>query len=187
VPNRADREASQPLRDQATDLLLVLLAWIAVVVSASVLPVDDAGFGGTALFVHLVSLPIAFGAVVMVDVYLVLWLCGRRTVQDVLSLTGVAHRLMAVGLGGLIASGIALQPDLGEPLFQVKLVLVLAIMLSAVRLQHTTRMLEELRPTVRGDSVPWPVLRRVGTALLSQGAWWAVIVIGFLVNASRQD
>ena len=48
----------------------------------------------------------------MIDVYGVLWLFGHRTLAEVTALAAAAHGIIALGVGGLLASGIALRPDL---------------------------------------------------------------------------
>jgi hypothetical protein len=150
-------------------------------VAAAILPVEDRTAGRAALFVHLICLPMAFGGVVIANVYMLRWLSGRCSLRDVLTLTSVAHPLMAIGLGGLIASGIALDPDLQATSMRVKLVLLLVVMLNAVRLQQFRGSLEAMDPAVTGEKVPWPVVRRlIGGSLVSQAAWWGSIVIGFL-------
>jgi hypothetical protein len=138
-------------RRQATDFLVVLLGWLVVVGTAALLPVLGRGADQTALFLHLVCLPVAFGAVVMVDVYLARWLFRRMRVRDVLSLAGVAHQVMAIGLGGLIASGIALDPDLQSIQMRLKLLLLLVLMLNAVRMRRATGVLQGLDPHATAD------------------------------------
>lgn len=153
-------------RQQAVDCLLVALAWASIVVSAAVLPVDDLGVRTTALFLHLIFVPVGFGAVVMSHVHLVPCRTGRRRPSDVRALTGVTHTLMATGLAGLATTGIALGPDVGSPLMRAKLVLLLVLMLGAVRVQQSHQ-------------------RIVGPVVVSQIAWWGTIGIGFLITTAR--
>ena len=91
------------------DTCLVVLGWAGIVVSSAVLPVEDLGVRPVALYMHLIFVPVSFGAVVMMNVYAILGRMGRQRLPDVLALTSVAHRLMAAGLAGLIATGIALD------------------------------------------------------------------------------
>lgn len=162
---RASSSRAWPLQ-QAADCLLVVLAWAAIVVSSAVLPVDDLGMRSAALYLHLIFVPVGFGAVVMMHVYLVLWRTGRQRQREVLALTSVAHKLMAAGLAGLTATGIALDPDLSSPLMRMKLVLLLVLMLNAVRAQQSLR-------------------RMVGPVVVSQIAWWGTIGIGYLITTAR--
>ena len=161
----------------------MFLGWAVVVVSSAVMPVGDLGLRGAALFVHLISVPVGFGAAVMMNIYMVLWRLGHQSLRDVLGLISVAHRLLAGGLAGLIATGIALDPDLQDPLMRVKLGLLLALMLNAARTQHSIGHLTAL---AAGDTVPRSVTRHVvGSAAISQIAWWGTIVIGFVTTTSR--
>lgn len=148
------------------DVCLVVLGWAGIVVSSAVLPVEDLGVRSVALYLHLVFVPVSFGAVVMMNVYAILGRMGRQRMRDVLALTGVAHRLMAAGLAGLIATGIALNPDLRSPLMRTKLVLLLVLMLNAVRVQQSIR-------------------RVVGPVVVSQVAWWGTIGIGYVITTAR--
>jgi len=145
---------------------LAFLGWAAIGVSRAVLPVQDLGVQSVALYLHLIFVPVGFGAVVMMNVYAVLLRMGRQTARDVVALTSVAHRLMAVGLAGLTATGIALDPDLDSPLMRAKLVLLLVLMLNAVRVQESTR-------------------RIVGPVVVSQLAWWGTIGIGYIITTTR--
>jgi hypothetical protein len=162
---RASSSVAWPLQ-QATDYLLVILGWAGIVVSSAVLPVEDLGVRSAALYLHLIFVPVGFGAVVMMHLYLVLWRMGRLRQRAVLALTSVAHKLMAAGLAGLIATGIALDPELGSPLMRTKLVLLLVLMLNAIRVQQSTR-------------------RIVGPVVVSQIAWWGTLGIGYVITTAR--
>ncbi len=162
-------------------------AWAVVVAVASVFPFESSRVPTAALFIHLMSMAIGFGAVVMVDVYGVLWLFGSRTLADVVGLASVAHSVIAVGVGGLLASGIALRPDLDSPMGRFKMVLVLVLMLNGVAAQRMLqRLCASLPAETRGASIPWAGLQRVlAVAMISQSTWWGAIAIGFLTNINR--
>ena len=92
-------------------------------------------------------------------------------------------------MGGLLASGIALRPDLTSPLARLKLVLVLIVMLNGTAAQ---RMLQRLRRTMpmetRGASIPWGVFQRgLAAALISQTTWWGAITIGFVTATGNKN
>jgi hypothetical protein len=162
---RASTSRAWPLQ-QAPDCLLVVLGWAVIVISSAVLPVEDLGARSAALYLHLIFVPAGFGAVVMTHVHLVLWRMGRQPRRQVLALTSVTHTLMAAGLAGLTATGIALEPDLSSPLMRTKLVLLLVLMLNAVRVQQSPR-------------------RIVGPVVVSQIAWWGTIGIGYVITTAR--
>jgi hypothetical protein len=171
----------------AIDIAVVVAAWAVVVVGALVFPLDDPQVTRVALFIHLISMAIGFGAVVMVDVYGIMWLFGFRSLGDVVALATCAHTVIAFGVGGLLASGIALRPELDSPLAQFKMVLVLVLMLNGVAAQRALQgMRKALPPDTRGASIPWAGFQRVlAAALISQSTWWGSIAVGFITNANR--
>ena len=173
----------------AGDYLAVAGAWAVAVVIAALFPLDDPTVTRAALFVHLMSMAIGFGAVIMIDVYGLLWLFGHRTLAELVDLDTVAHTVIAVAVGGLLASGIALQPDLSSHLAKFKMFLVLILMLNGLSAQ---RMLQRFRrtlpPTTSGDRIPWAAFQRgLAAALISQASWWGAIAIGFITNALRHS
>lgn len=187
VTTAAPTAASTAVPHRAADFALVAAAWVLAVVGAVVFPLDDPQIARAALFIHLVSMAAGFGAVLMIDVYGLLWLFGYRTLSDVVALASAAHGVIAVGVGGLLASGIALRPDLETPLARFKMLLVLVLMLNGAAAQRTLhRMKDRLSPEVSGASIPWSGFQRMLTAaLVSQSTWWGCIAIGFITNANR--
>jgi hypothetical protein len=175
------------LRHRPSDYLVVTIGWAVAVVAAAVFPLDHPQVERVALFVHLMSMAVGFGAVVMIDVYGLLWMFGHRALSELTALAAAAHGVIAIGVGGLLASGIALRPDVSSPLAQLKLFLVLLLMLNGAGAQ---RMLARLKLTMpsetRGASIPWSVFQRgLAAALISQATWWGAIAIGF-VNATAK-
>jgi len=171
----------------AVDIAVVVTAWAMVVAVASAFPFAGSEVSRIALFIHLMSMAVGFGAVVMVDIYGLLWLFGHRTLADVMALASAAHTVIALGVGGLLASGIALRPDLGSPLGRFKMVLVLVLMLNGVAAQRSLqRLCGALPADTRGASIPWAGFQRVlAAALISQSTWWGAIAIGFITNTNR--
>ncbi|MFC0842831.1 hypothetical protein ACFH04_03625 [Streptomyces noboritoensis] len=179
-PHRPGREAEllqlpQWCRTAAASLAVcagwAATTWIALHLQA------DATLHTAALFVHLASLVLGFGAVLAVDYFGVLWLMGRKTLREVLDFTAPLHVPVWVGLGGLLFSGAFLHPDLGSPLTCVKLGLVLVLALNGVQASALHRRLA----TVNGEPVrPALLIRSAVTAAVSQAAWWGAVTIGFL-------
>jgi hypothetical protein len=171
----------------AVDFAVVTGAWALVVLAAATLPIQDGRVSQAALFIHLIGMALGFGSVVMIDVYGLMWLFGYKTLYELVDLLTVAHGVIAVAVGTLLASGIALNPDLNSPLARFKMLLVLVLMLNGVwaqRLLH--RMLRTLPAETRGASIPWSHFQRALTAaLISQASWWGAIAIGFLTSVSR--
>ncbi|GAA0587782.1 hypothetical protein [Streptomyces crystallinus] len=156
--------------------LAVCAGWAATIWVALHLKAD-ATLHTVALFTHLASLVLGFGAVLAIDYYGALWLMGRKTLREVLDFTAPLHVPVWLGLGGLLFSGAFLHPDLGSPLTCAKLVLVLVLSLNGVQASALHRRLG----AADGEPVGRRLLvRSAATALVSQGAWWGALAIGFL-------
>jgi hypothetical protein len=173
---------------RALDYGAIVAAWLVVVAAASIFPSDDPQLHRVALFIHLISMAVGFGAVVMIDIYGLQWLFGYRSLAELADLAATAHPVIAIGLGGLLASGAALRPDLGSPMARFKLLLVLVVMINGVMAQRILRRLRDtLPPETQGDNIPWAGFQRaLAVALVSQATWWGAIAIGFITNANRQ-
>ena len=165
----------------------VAAAWAVAVTAAAVFPLEHPQVARAALFIHLMSMAIGFGSVIVIDVYGLLWLFGHRTLAELVDLDTAAHAVIAVGVGGLLGSGIALRPDLSTPLAWLKLVLVLVLMLNGLAAQRfLMRLRTTLPPTTQGASIPWAAFQRgLTAALVSQASWWGAIAIGFITTANR--
>jgi hypothetical protein len=185
----AERPRAVRVPRRALDYAAVIAAWALAVAAASVFPLDDPQFHRAALFIHLMSMAVGFGAVVMIDVYGLQWLFGHRSLADLADLAATAHPVIAVGVGGLLSSGIALRPDLSSPLARLKLLLVLVVMINGVVAQRILRRLRDtLPPETQGESIPWAGFQRAfAVALISQAAWWGAIAIGFITNVNRNS
>jgi len=127
-----------------------------------------------ALFVHLASLVVGFGAVLSVDWVALLWLVGRRDLAEVLNAADNVQVPIWTGYTGLVASGIALEPDLSAPFTIVKLALVVVIGWNGL-------LVSWLAPRLRVGSQRALTLSGM-SALVSQLGWWGATVIGY-VNA----
>ena len=68
------------------DYLVVTGGWAAAVIAAAVFPVDHPQVAKAALFLHLMAMAVGFGAVVMIDVYGLLWILGYRTLAELTAL-----------------------------------------------------------------------------------------------------
>ncbi len=187
VPISATTTTDSRLRGPAKDFAAVTGVWAVAVVLAAVFPLEHPQVAQAALFIHLMSMAIGFGAVVMIDVYGLMWLFGYRTLAELVDLDTAAHSVIAVGIGGLLASGIALQPDLSTPIARFKMVLVLVLMLNGLAAQRMlVRFKKALPAETRGDGIPWAAFQRgLAAALISQATWWGAIAIGFITNVQR--
>ncbi|MGW6754929.1 hypothetical protein [Streptomyces sp. NPDC055006] len=138
----------------------------------------DPALHTAALFAHLASLVLGFGAVLVADYYGPLWITGRCTLNDAaLGSTVRLHVPIWTGLAGLVVSGVMLHPDLTSPLTLIKLGLVLILTLNGLQAGLLNR-----RTAQRASSTPLtPRLLAWGatTALVSQVCWWGAVVIRF--------
>ncbi|GAA0306364.1 hypothetical protein GCM10010302_51300 [Streptomyces polychromogenes] len=136
----------------------------------------DAAMHSAALFAHLASLVLGFGAVLSADYYGLLWVTGRCTLDEVVAATGRLHVPIWAGLGGLVVSGLMLHPDVDSPLTLTKLGLVAALTVNGLQAGLLGRRLA----AVDGETGRGLLLWGGVTALVSQGCWWGAVVIGFL-------
>ena len=129
-----------------------------------------------ALFVHLSSLILGFGAVLAVDWTALRWVLGHRPFHAVLTTAGHVHGAIWLGYAGLVASGLLLSPNLSSAWTVVKLVLVLLIGWNGLAAMALQRHLEKSDggPGGRG------MLVASCSAGLSQACWWGATVIGFI-------
>ena len=189
VPTSTTATTTARAPHRVADFAIVTGAWAVVVVAAATFPLDDPRVARAALFIHLVGMASGFGTVVMIDVYGLMWLFGYKTLHELVDLVTVAHSVIGVAVGALLASGIALRPDFSSPLALFKMLLVLVLMLNGVWAQHfLTHMKKTLPAEVRGPNIPWAGFQRaLAAALISQSTWWGSIVIGFLTSVARHS
>lgn len=161
---------------EAVGLGLVALAcwsaslWVSMHVQA------DPSLYRAALFAHLASLVAGLGAALTVDYFALLWLLGRRTLREVLTVSGGTSPLVWTGLAGLVGSGALLSPDLGSGLTWLKLALVLVVALNGAFAGVVQQRLEEAG--ARASSTLLGL--GVASAMVSQVGWWGAAVVGFL-------
>lgn len=133
----------------------------------------DRALHDAALFTHLACLVVGFGAVLTVDWVALLWVAGRCELLDVLRQAGNVHIPIWAGFGGLVLSGVLLEPDVTSPVTQAKLGLVLLIGWNGLLAMWLHARLSQDPGRLRlGVSA--------ATASLSQLGWWGAMVIGFL-------
>ncbi len=89
--------------------LVVVCLWGAAIAAAAVVK-EPWAVRRAALFLHLASLVVGFGAVLVADFQGVLWLLGRRRLADMLLVTEALHSVIWGGLVGLVVSGVLLRP-----------------------------------------------------------------------------
>jgi hypothetical protein len=161
---------------------VVGLAWAAGVFTAS--RIEPSVFvHRAALFVHLLSLVVGLGAVVVLDTYGAGCLLNRRSPVLVAQLAASLDPLIWAGLIGLVISGSLLHPSLASPLTWLKLTAVLAVGLNGVNAHGLRTAVAALPASTSLWELPRPVLLRLmTTAGVSQTAWWLAVLVGFWNN-----
>jgi hypothetical protein len=163
-----------------TRFAIIVLGWGTSVATSAMLDVGR-GVHDVAVTVHVLSLVTAFGAVLMVDWHGALWMLGHRALHETTRIAAAASPLIWLGIGGLLASGALLHPDLGQPLTVVKIGLVLVVALNGAVLSATRRALAARPPLESLASLPRQLRRSVLlSGVVSQLAWCGAMAIGFL-------
>ncbi|CAM3899668.1 hypothetical protein [Smaragdicoccus niigatensis] len=128
------------------------------------------------LFLHLVALAIGFGAVLIADYHLILWVLGRSTLSDAVRSAERVGIPIWVGLAGLVVSGMVLSPVLSSALTQVKVVAVLILTVNGIQAMALGRKMG----AVGTGTLPVGLMLRGGaTATVSQICWWIAVGVGF--------
>ncbi|MFC7450424.1 hypothetical protein [Rhodococcus daqingensis] len=129
-----------------------------------------------ALFVHLASLVLGFGAVLVADYLVVVWLSGRCTLAEAIGGAGRLHLPIWAGLAGLVASGALLEPNLASGLTRIKMVLVLVLTVNGLQaLVLSRRITQQVSAPLTRRLIVWGA----STATISQVCWWGAVGIGF--------
>jgi len=155
-------------------------AWLLSVTMSTAVHVSGYAYN-LAVVVHVLSLVVAFGAIILVDWHGFLWLIGRRRLAEIIRLDGAATPLIWGGLAGMLATGVFLNPHLNNPMTDVKLAAVLVLSLNGIMLIPLMRRLAHLAPDAAFQDLT--VGQRVHLLLclvISQACWWTAIIIGFI-------
>jgi len=173
-----DDRRKQRRRIRTVGYLGVIAAW-AFSVGMGVLLEPPEWVRIPALFVHLMSLVVGLGAVVMVEWHGLLWATGWSTVREVVQADKTLILPIWAGLAGLLASGALLEPSLDSPLTVIKLGCVLVLSLNGVALTRWTWELGRLPAKASFHSLPFRLRAWfIGSGIASQLAWWTAVFIG---------
>lgn len=165
---------------------LALTALVAVTATLSTLIHAPAPVYRAGVIVHLLSLVLGFGAILLIDWHGLLWAAGRRGIHEVQRVAQAAGPLIWTSVGGLLASGIVLRPDLHAPLVWLKMSAVLIICLNGLAAGGLAHRLATLSPLQTPPTLPAGLRRRLFvTGVASHLAWWTAIAIGLITNAHR--
>lgn len=155
-------------------------AWLlSVTLSTAVHP--DSFVHNIAVVLHVLSMVVAFGAIILLDWHGFLWLIGRRKLAETIRLDGAATPLIWGGLAGMLATGVFLNPHLNNPMTDVKLAAVLMLSLNGIMLIPLMRRLARLPDdAVFKDLTIGQRTHLLVCLVISQACWWTAIVIGFI-------
>ena len=133
-----------------------------------------------ALYIHLFGLILAFGSVIVTDLFGLLWIFNRVRFPQVIRVSGETENFIWTGWGIMVVAGLALIYYKGaiDNLMVIKLFFVGLIGLNGIPLHF-------LQKAVKGYDVgleiPNIVMFRLGLCLfISQLGWWGAFTIGFL-------
>jgi hypothetical protein len=147
---------------------------VAIWMSAHLHP--DQTLHNVALFIHLASLVVGFGAVLVADYFVLLWLLRRCSFADAIHSAARLHVPIWVGVTGLVFSGVLLQPDLGAATTQLKLAFVAVLTLNGLHAMVLSKRVEAAAGVLSMRLLTWGT----ATTTVSQVCWWGSVVIGFL-------
>ncbi len=134
------------------------------------------------LFVHLVSLIVGFGSVLVIDFFGLLWLLKKVKLSFVNQVANTTQVLIWTGWLGLVLTGIPLILMKGNisGLATVKIFAVILLGLNGIFLHIIKKSMVGIT-----DDMEVPNLFKFRITLatvVSQLGWWMAIVIGFLNN-----
>ncbi|MEX0720572.1 MAG: hypothetical protein WD059_07880 [Balneolaceae bacterium] len=132
------------------------------------------------LFFHLSFLILAFGSVLVTDLYGLLWMLDRVRFNQIVDVSGVTEKFILTGWFGMVAVGIPMIALKGEVdnLMTIKLAFVALVGINGYPLHLLQKKLEKFKDK---DVVPGIFIFRLTLAImLSQIGWWGAITIGFL-------
>src|SRR3989338_10640549 len=131
------------------------------------------------LAVHLASLIVGMGAVVVIDVFGFLWLFKKIKTTFIIRVAHITQRLIWIGWAGLVLSGIGLIILKGyiDNLTMIKLYFVALVGANGIFL-HTIKKSFEALPDLA--TVPaWLKFRICFATAISQIGWGRAIALGF--------
>lgn len=139
------------------------------------------------LFVHLVSLIVGFGSVMVIDIFGLLWLLKKVKLSFVNQVANTTQVLIWIGWSGLVLTGIPLILIKGNisGLATVKIFAVIVLGLNGIFLHIIKKSMVGI---VDDTEIPSLFKFRITLAtIVSQLGWWTAIVIGFLNNKLKSN
>lgn len=139
------------------------------------------------LFIHLVSLIVGFGSVIVIDTLGLLWFLKKVKLSFVNQVANTTQPLIWIGWTGLVLTGIPLILMKGglSGLSTIKIFAVLMLGLNGMYLHLIKKSMDGIT-----DEMEMPNLAKFRITLassVSQAGWWTAIVIGFLNNKLKTN
>ena len=134
----------------------------------------------TLLFIHLVSLIIGFGSVLVIDFAGLLLIIKKIKLGFLLQLAYITQQLIWLGWSGLVLSGLGLIYYKGyiDNLTVIKLFFVAMLGVNGIVLHYIKKALTGFKEDA---PIPRLYIFRMGVAsIISQIGWWGAIFIGFI-------
>lgn len=135
------------------------------------------------LFVHLISLIVGFGSVLVIDFFGLLALMKRINLAFTMKVANQTQKLIWLGWSGLVLSGIGLITLKGyvDNLTVIKLFFVFMVGLNGVFLHTIKKAIERMGDISSMDEMPAKYRFRIALAsAISQLGWWGALFIGFI-------
>lgn len=132
------------------------------------------------LIIHLFGLILGLGAVLVTDLFGMLWIINRLRFPQLIRISARTEKFIWAGWCILVAAGIPLIIIKGEVdnLMIMKLFFVVLIAINGIFLH---KLHKSLKGYQHGENVPKVIMfRLILTIFISQIGWWSAFVIGFL-------
>lgn len=132
------------------------------------------------LFIHLTCLILAFGSVMVIDTFGLLWLFKKIPLSLVTKVAETTQKLIWLGYSGMILSGSYLIFTKGyvDNLTKIKIFLVIMIGLNGFFLHTIKKSFENLQN--ENEITPILKFRMFIATSISQTGWWGAMIIGFV-------
>lgn len=132
------------------------------------------------LFIHIVSLITAFGAVIAIDFAGLMWMIKKISLKNVTTIANTTQKLIWIGWVGLVFSGSFLILFKGyiDELTVIKVFFVLMVGLNGIFLHFIKKSTEALGDV--NELPPYIMYRMTLASTISQLGWWGALTIGFV-------
>ncbi len=137
------------------------------------------------IFLHLIFLVLAYGSVLFVDFFGLLWALDKRTKDQMVIIGSTAQILIWTGLTGLIVSGVFLRPNFSKPLTQLKMLLVLIIICNGLNLHFVQKAMKSEKLESFWQLPKKLIVWSTVSITVSQLAWLGAMIIGFINTSSH--